>query len=277
MEDKVTVSFFGEFGFEMLFVAPFAYWLHQQGRLEKTIGPPDTAPFYPFSPDHQELPRNRRDHGWGRELAQMNPTYTNIHRKDFDFSMWSLPPYAEYYAGNIAPLYDKPILVVSNSYSREWHDRKAHNFLDLTTLTDINDLLGDTYQIIYNRPIGRDVPEDDEVQWELGDHQHVRTLGWVTFQELRDRLQKSWNTVQLMAMADAAGYISVQGGSSIISSLWGRTNIIFARVGGELAIGTHKHCTYDEWYHKLSGAKILHTPGYGELLSMAKEEFLATD
>ena len=52
-------KYFGEFGFELLAVVPYAYWLYRQGRLERTIGGVDTRCLYYFSENHEERPVKR--------------------------------------------------------------------------------------------------------------------------------------------------------------------------------------------------------------------------
>jgi hypothetical protein len=52
-------KYFGEFGFELLAVVPYAYWLHREGRLERTIGGFDTRCLYYFSENHEERPVER--------------------------------------------------------------------------------------------------------------------------------------------------------------------------------------------------------------------------
>ena len=52
-------QYFGEFGFELFAVVPYAYWLHRQGRLERTIGGLDTRCLYYFSENHEERPVKR--------------------------------------------------------------------------------------------------------------------------------------------------------------------------------------------------------------------------
>ena len=47
-------QYFGEFGFELLAVVPYAYWLHRQGFLERTVGGLDTRCLYYFSKNHEE-------------------------------------------------------------------------------------------------------------------------------------------------------------------------------------------------------------------------------
>ena len=59
-QDPYEVKFFGEFGFEIDGVIPYAYYLHTRGMLHRTISVPGMKPFYYFSRNHIERPRQRQ-------------------------------------------------------------------------------------------------------------------------------------------------------------------------------------------------------------------------
>ena len=78
---------------------PYAYWLHRQGRLERTIGGLDTRCLSYFSENHEERPVERHyvpiteypvgERGWpfGYDLL----TFPRV----LDTRKWSPPPYRE--------------------------------------------------------------------------------------------------------------------------------------------------------------------------------------
>jgi hypothetical protein len=60
----------------------------------------------------------------------------------------------------------------------------------------------------------------------------------------------TFNTFQMAVLAGAKLFVSVQGGTSILSSYFGGTNLILAKRGQELG------CKSYSWYPHLSGCKI---------------------
>ena len=55
------IDYGGEFGAEVTFVLPFAYWHHENGTLKSTISDPNMREMYFFSPHHEgtHLTRHR--------------------------------------------------------------------------------------------------------------------------------------------------------------------------------------------------------------------------
>ena len=51
---KTTVECNAEFSIELVLAVPYAYWLHQNGLLKKTVSAIDSKPMYYFSPEHEE-------------------------------------------------------------------------------------------------------------------------------------------------------------------------------------------------------------------------------
>jgi hypothetical protein len=67
-----------------------------------------------------------------------------------------------------------------------------------------------------------------------------------------------------MLKANCEKYISVQGGTSIFSSLFGGTNIIYADDCMETKFNSFN------WYTKLNNADILHVNNYTKLVDCVK-------
>ena len=76
----------------------------------------------------------------------------------------------------------------------------------------------------------------------------------------------SFNELQLILGSKSRGKISVQGGSSILSSFTGGFNYIYAVKGGEL-----EHNTFNLWYTKFSNSKIRTYSKYDALLRDIKK------
>ncbi|MEO6928654.1 MAG: hypothetical protein ABI190_05755, partial [Casimicrobiaceae bacterium] len=93
-------QYFGEFAFEMLAVIPYAYWLHGQGRLTRTVACADTRALYYFSPRHEEraVPRSYvpiteypvGEAGWRHYDRPAFP-------RTLDTRAWRPPPYKSIY------------------------------------------------------------------------------------------------------------------------------------------------------------------------------------
>jgi len=113
---KLTVNSFGiEFGYEMLSALPYAYCLHTEGLLEKTISVKDTRELYYFSQNHEEKDIQR---SWHNMPDAINAKIPNIyiHMVSLDWFRFKTPPYKEVFK-NDRFKYDKPILVITNKYN----------------------------------------------------------------------------------------------------------------------------------------------------------------
>ena len=79
----------------------------------------------------------------------------------------------------------------------------------------------------------------------------------------------SANSVQLAVMADAAGYIAVQGGPAYLSLLWGpgRRVLLLQRKGAEVESGASRL-----WFGALTGSDVVSTDSGAELVWLAREE-----
>jgi hypothetical protein len=194
---------------------------------------------------------------------------SDIHTPCLDTTCWNPPPYKERYR-NDRFVWNKPICVISNKYSTEW-GKSPVNYLSLEVLEEIFYLLKDKYQIIYNRPGGKDIPADHQNIVPLGDYELIgdKFSDIVTTQQLfNDNKDLTFNTLQLMLFANCNRFISVQGGGCILASYFGGMNIIYAKAGRELAAGTYKN-----WYNKLSGCEVYHTDNYKDLIFTIKNKF----
>jgi len=107
-------QYYGEFAFEHLAVIPYAYWLHEQGRLRFTASTRDTRCLYYFSPSHTEVDVERgyvpiTEYPVGERGEH---TYD---RRGFpaalDTSRWTPPPYRDVYGGDPRFRWPKPPVV----------------------------------------------------------------------------------------------------------------------------------------------------------------------
>ena len=257
------IQYFGEFGYELIAVVPYAYWLHKRNKLNATKSFKDTQCLYYFSENHIEMNRNRRH--WLLDDFPLG----NIHVTQLDTSQWYPPPYKRHYA-NERFKWEKPSCVICNKYTIEWKGPPI-NFLSLETLSKLFKILKEKYKIIYNRPTSKNIVSDDQEELILRDMEFIEKEHpeIITIQDLAENNKDlSFNELQMMVYANCDRFISVQGGSSILTSYFGGKNIIFAKRGSEL-----EHDSY-KWYAKLSGSKIYHVDDYSRLLAVVEKEFL---
>jgi len=267
--------YFGEFTFELLAVVPYAYWLHSNGRLLFTQGCADTRCLYYFSPAHEELV-HRRSYVPITEYpsARTSRAWFDVHAfpEHLDTTKWVPPPYKAIYR-NQTFRWPKELCIICNKYTSEpsaWF-RRAVNFLPVPLLLDLLQLLTAHYQVIYVRPQPQDI---------VGDHQPIRDLG--EFEAIRSRFpdvltiqqihachpELSFNELQIRLFANCERFVSVLGGSALLASYFGGTNIVYAREGWEVSCNA-----YDNWYHLFSGAKVLHAGTHRQLRDIVRREF----
>jgi hypothetical protein len=229
-----------EFGYELIAVLPYAYWLHSKGQLKKTISGRDTSSLYYFSPDHEEVDKQRH---WNN-MKKLDVPNKKIHVSKLDKSKWLPPPYKDEYA-NLGLDFD---LVVCNKYVSEWGGPPV-NFIDCDTLDAIF-LKNKNKKILYNRLQNPDL-EDHATQYKLADDEVVREYSHVTsIYDLMFYMQITYNEAQLYTYPGCEQFISVQGGSSVLCSYFGGKNTIYAKRGQELGCGSYS------WYKDFSGCEV---------------------
>jgi hypothetical protein len=246
-----VISYQGEFGGELLFALPFAYWHYKNGTLLKTVSDTNSKDLYFFSENHQEKFKERiwqASFHWGLPHTHYNLWY--------NFDKFEPVPYKEHFKNNVY-LYDKPILIIANRFNMEW-DGPPVSFIDIPTLDYLIKKLKDKYQIIYNRPGKSRIVMDNSEIYELNENEWLRTTypEVVMMEDLYERDKDnlhSFNHLQLKVYANADKFISVHGGTGTFASYFGGTNIILSKKGLEHTFGC-----FHTIFPKLSGATILH-------------------
>lgn len=266
----------GEFGYEMVLAAPLVYNAYlKEGKVD-VENVKDTKCFYFFSNEHVETSVNRgifievkQD---GKEIIRRHHHSAELyHTPKLDTTNWTPPPYSAYYK-NDAFVFDKPLFVISNKYNNEWNGGPV-NYLSLDTLDQLFSYLSKDYQIVYNRPLSKDIVNDNSEIKNLGDFELIKSK-YKEVLLLDDIIETkgsafgmsvSYNTAQMMLYANCSKFISTQGGNGILCSYFGGINIIFAKHGGELKSGA-----YDNWFKYLSSCEIQHTDNKDALIKMVK-------
>ena len=263
-----TIAFHGEFGPELQYVLPFAYWHHKNGTLKETQSCHNMAEFYFFSPGHKEIFDLRSNEGnYNFEVPRV------LYSHNYDMKKWLQVPLKETYK-NDSYVYDKPALIIANRYNMEW-DGPPISFLSIEMLQFIFDALKDDYTIIYNRPGAQHITMDNSEIYELNEISWIRAsypeviLMHDLYEENKGKA-RNFNHLQLMVYANAENFISTHGGTSVLASYFKGTNIILSKQGPEHVFGC-----YQTLYPKLSGARIFHAKTDEELKKLVKENFVA--
>lgn len=270
LSDKIDISFKGEFGYEAILSFPYAYWLYTNNMLGTTTSSKDTKCFYYFSKFHNETFENRTGYlyneDYGGNSLRGNPNKT-IHKSNLDTSKFIMPPYREIYKNKVF-VFDKPLIMISNKYYSTGRNENRH--LNLEILKEIFGMLSERFTIVYNRSSKRNIVEDQNLIDEtFGDYELIKKINNSNIIDINElyinyKSMYSFNTFQCMLKANSELFISVQGGSSIFSSLFNKPNIIFANDGQELKFNSF------DWYTKLSNSDIFHVDNYNKLIEYVK-------
>jgi hypothetical protein len=259
-----TIAFNGEFGPELQFVLPHAYWHYKNGTLKATRSTKDMGEFYFFSPDHKvafDLRSNEGNYNFDV------PRVLYSHR--YDMKKWLRVPLKEHYQ-NDTYVFEKPTLIVANRYNMEW-DGPPISFLSIEMLRFIFDSFKDDYTIVYNRPGAQHITMDNSEIYELNE------IGWIKenypevvlmhdlYEENKANVN-NFNHLQLLVYANAKNFISTHGGTSVLASYFGGTNVILSKHGPEHTFGC-----YHSLYPMLSGARIFHAKTDEQLKKLVLE------
>ena len=272
-----------EFGVELTLAVPYAYWLHEQGELETVITSKGMSPFYYFCDDVREEFNFRTI---DNEAAGLNDLPNNWIHGDtkagtvmtrpgvLDYSQWKLPPYKEFYKIDDF-IFKKPTVFLTNIFNHpDASDKRHYHHFCIKSLYDIFSSLNEKgYDVIYkretnkNKEITFDQNEMNTIHTKNDILAEVEGLGVISdfdlvsyfdnvqlFKDIVDNSPMGYNETQLKLLANCDKYISVCGGSGILSSCFGGTTIIYVTQGRELR---PNYFSDDGYFHQLSKSKIL--------------------
>lgn len=262
-----VVTFSGEFGAELIFTLPFAYWHFKNGTLKKTQSSKYTSQMYFFSPDHDEIFDKRTDEGnYNFEIPRV------LYSQDYDISKWCPVPFKQHYKNDLF-VFEKPILIIANRYNSEWSGPPI-SFFRIEMLSFMISRLKDHYTIIYNRPKAANIVGDNSIIYDLKEddwirEEHPEVLMMDDLFKNNAAAAQNFNHFQLMVYANADHFISSHGGTSTLASYFGGVNLIFSKTGPE-----HHFKCFTELYQKFSGARILHAKTEEELKGYIETNFI---
>lgn len=306
-----TIKVNPEFAHELACVIPHAYWLHTQGKLDKVITSKDMKPFYYFCDNVEEYFSNRTistlEGGMTEEMIPMNWIHGKtdeqgkFHNGVLDYSKgWTPPPYKKHYSNKEFNL--GKFIVVNNIFNIESGNtvNLTRRFIDIPTLNEIfTYLVNEGYTVIYKRPDNSEFVIDQNEQssvdqrvnltaftdkglisdYELCDHYDGKVIN---MNDLRNEYpQYSYNEFQLRLFSNAEGFVSVNGGGSVLCSYFGVPIIVYVPKGKELR--PNYLDSPESYFRKLSNsdvypildpeAKFPGTNNYSKLINKVKEIF----
>ena len=249
------LKFFGEFQQELLYALPHAYWHYLNGTLKKTVSAKGTAPFYFFSPNHEERYVSRK---WKGNFNTHFPNGPHNHR--LNNLKWAQVPFKEHYSNNEF-CFNKPTLVIANRYNTEWGNSPI-SFFDLDCLDKTIKKLRDRYQIVYNRPGEDEITNDNSEIMELRDKEWIRKEHpeVIVLSDLLNKADNNFNELQLKVYANCTRFISIHGGTATLASYFGGINIIFSKRGHE-----HYLKEFENIFPKMANTSIYHVKSYLDL------------
>lgn len=249
-----------EFGYELISALPYAYKLFLDGQLEQTTSAKDTDCLYFFSPKHN-IDSSKRC--WDNMKHVRTLPNINIHTPTLDLDNFQPPPLKEQYK-NDRFVFDKPIICICNRVNIEWN-RDVINYFDVECLEKLFKMLHKKYQIVYFNIEGRKELYDGAEPISIGDFDLVKKYG-ISIHNLYDKNKDlTFNTLQLMVMANCERFITLNGGYSILASYFGGTNIIYTKECREIRPEVN---SYYRWYDKFGGSRIEHVDSYNDLFDM---------
>lgn len=261
-------SFNCEFGYELIGVIPYAYWLYEKGKLRRTISGTDSKCFYYFSPHHVINPQRRswyyKDSTTLNELISEGVPNAWIHKSSLDMRQWSPPSYKQAYKNDWAKL-EKEHIVIYNRYNVEWIENevlnKPINFFSLDFLEELFKTLKD-YSVIYVNIEGHEELYDHSEPIHMEDKELCRKYGITHIDDLIEKHPGlTYNWVQMYYFANTNKFITMNGGGGILASYFGGTNIIFTRFCKELQYGDFNY------YPLLGGSEIKIANTYEDIIS----------
>ena len=242
-----STDYGGEFGYELISVIPYAYFLATQGRLAKTVSTKDTRCLYFFSPNHEERYAQRQYQPVTAFPVQSLCTH------DIDTSKWTPPPYKTVYASTRFQ-WPKPLLVLGNKSELQW-GRGTINCIDLSLLRELLTALTPHYAVVYSNPPKSAIVDDGCTVVSFGDKDLIRR----EFPNVRliedvyaEHKDLTFNTFQCTLYASCENFISVQGGASVLASYFGGRNYVLAIDGDETT-----HDSYSGYFRRLSGCNVV--------------------
>jgi hypothetical protein len=254
-------TYIGEYGYELAAIIPWAYSKINDCKV-KTKGVVGTKYLYFFSNHTVDSNRTRKP----RQLPHGHPFGRRPHFDDAKFQektkggVWVAPPFKSFYRRDDIEL-DKPLVIISNKYAKEWEFEGPVNYIPVDILRQVLEHLTPNYNVVYSRFQDKRLADSREhlnsntIREGFKDKEMIRKEfpSVVLFDELSQGLPPDTvNLLQFSLNSMSDNFLSVQGGNSVVASFFGGRNIILAVRGPETP---EKRNDYS-YYHRFSNASI---------------------
>jgi len=270
-EKKELPYFYGEFSQEISKAIPYAYFLYKQNRLKSIECLESMKAFYKVFPSNLVKYKNDR-----KRVDVVSPNWRqHVGKENYGVvaAGWTPPQYMGLYK-NIPIIYpldfknNKPKLIIHNKYTIEWGGNPI-NFIPPKTIRELNRKFSNKFSIIIIHPKLNERGFTPDRQTLPGEG-NFDYSGMLTIQELLELNPKlDYNTIQLALHDNCKKFISVQGGSSRMASLFGGDNIVQHIKGKEK--GNNE---YQNVMEKLSPVNIHVVTSPEKLVEKAVEIFI---
>ena len=251
------IAYWQEFGYEVQGVLPWYYDEHIRLRCDLNVkGMPGSRYLYFWSKNWTEEPSGHRTSGY---LPLGNPMGATPHVQSLPTVNWTMPPFSSFFGGGgamldvslVFPRPKLPVAVIFNKYTKE--PDVPYNFLDVDTLRSLLTVLSPVCQVVYVRMEAAKLMDRSE-SVPFRDKEMIRAEypNTVLLDDVYNETTMDYNLLLFGISARSSLFVSVQGGNSVIASLWGVPNFIYAVKGREIGKGGFAH----RWYGKLSGCDV---------------------
>jgi hypothetical protein len=243
-----------EFGFEVTTYIPYYLYLFSSGLLfDNIIHTFNGMETYYYFLSKNQLNLTRKDRHDVNNVQFMIVNFDIPYHLDLRY--WIAPQYKTHFKNNVF-IYDKPLLIINNKYSIEWHQQPI-NFLNTNTIEELIKYFNDKYQIVYIRPVYNinyvGFSNDDRVGYTsnqmlihndlkdfelLRSYKNVLTIDDVFSSHRRiNNKRMSYNEIKCMLYANCDNYITVQGGGTNMLPYFAKKTVILHKWGLELSRG----------------------------------------
>lgn len=273
---KLIFDVCGEFGYEILAVAPLVNWYKNNNHEVKVLTSVGSKYLYPEC-EVEEVYRQRIPflqlkingkivYNQHHHIGDMwyKPLIGN---KMFWEDKWLPPNIKDHYKVKYKLTLDKPLLIISNKFQSEWSGPPV-NYISIEVLKDLFEKLQARYTIVYNRPFVEDISNDNSTQLPFDDKALCKEFGIAMLQDYMTAYGLDYNETQVALYSNTDNFISTQGGNSAYAALFGGTNLIYGIRGNEF-----KSNAYETWFKLLSNQEIHTCNSLSELPSMVETVF----
>lgn len=229
----ITPEFDGEFGHEIDRIIPFLYKMYLNGKIFKIKYMESLRILYESIFPKSILIRVKN---YNRKAGIGKSGWDKIISKDNHISINKIPWKAPNWIGKFKNIpikfsHNKKLLIIHNKYTIEWND-KPINFIPLNIIKDLYNKWNKFFHIIIFHPTqeSKGYVKDEQKMFKIFDYSGIQTIQDI----MKNNPNLDYNTLQFILHDKCKHFISIQGGSSRIASMFGGINIVLHKKGSEV-------------------------------------------